>query len=155
MPSEAQGHSGRDRARYPDIRERIGEDPAQWLDKPLFSRPEENCSPAGWAIQRRVQGIDSLAVLAAWKGVERNLDRGPRDRVMEMLHGRAQELEEIGERPERLEGGADRVERESQWYIVRDGERVPWSEVDRAAAGAAFAESRLAVATDGGESDAE
>jgi hypothetical protein len=154
VPSDAQGHGSLDRARYPDVRERIGEDPAQYLDKPLFETSYDgDCSVAGWTIKVRIQSIDSFAVLGAWKGIERNLDRGPRDRVMEMLNDRAQELEAIGERPDRLVERDGRHVPKSEWYIVRDGERLPWEGVDRATAGAAFSEDRFAVATDGGESD--
>ncbi|WP_340099465.1 hypothetical protein [Salinibaculum salinum] len=151
MPSEAQGHGSMDRARYQKINDEIGEDPAQWLDKPLFKSPERNSTSAGWAIQHRIKSIDSFAVLGAWKGVERNLERGPRDRVMKMLNERAQELEDIGERPDRLQARDGRDVPEKEWYIVRDGERLSWSEVDRRGATVSFDTGSERAVTDGGE----
>jgi hypothetical protein len=48
-----------------------------------------------------------------------------------MLRDRAAELKEIGERDERVEPSDGRESPATDWYLVRDGERIPWSEVDR------------------------
>lgn len=132
MPSTNQGHGGSDRARYPEIKEEIGEDPARWLDEDLWRRgmtrtkqrgsgyhsqvvltEDEDVSHYGELVKARIRGIDSLEVLARWQAVERDLGRGedggPRQLVIDLLQERASELEEIGERPDRLEYGPRRA----------------------------------------------
>jgi hypothetical protein len=96
-----------DRERFPGLRDDLGEDPARFLDRPLFDGDEHTASP-GAIMRARIRGIDYLATLRAWKAVERNLDRGPRDRVIEMLEDREQWLLEHGDRDERL---PDEIER--------------------------------------------
>jgi hypothetical protein len=49
-----------DRDRFPSIREDHGEDPARFLDRPLF-------------IRARIRGIDTIALVRAWMAVERRL----------------------------------------------------------------------------------
>jgi hypothetical protein len=119
-----QGGSGPDRARYPDRRDRIGEDPARWLDAELLTPqaertkwvqrgrheemttiPDGQVSPRGLMVRARIQGIDKLAVVAHWLHVEHDLERGPREFVVELLEDRAAELKETGERPDRLPHG--------------------------------------------------
>lgn len=123
MPSEHQGQSGLERASFPGLKDDIGEDPARFLDHDLRRRPmgklidsvderghemqrlvpDEDCSPSRDFVKARIDGIDRIEVVRAWKAVERRLDRGPRDRIMQWLDEREQTLEEIGERPERCE----------------------------------------------------
>ena len=154
MPSEYQPVSQDDHThdRSEELREQFGEDPARFLDRPLFGSDSQFNTEPGWFIQKRIEGIDSLAVIGVWLAVENSLDHGPRRKVRQMLHQRAQKLQEIGERPDRCEPG-NREPRESEWHIVRDGERKPWDEVDRSVAGVGSGSHELAVATDGGESD--
>jgi hypothetical protein len=60
----------------------------------------------------RIASIDKFSVLNAWRAVERNLadqdDRDPRSRLMKELDKREHELEQIGERPDRLPAGPRR-----------------------------------------------
>jgi len=104
LPSENQGSSSTDRARFPDLRDHLGEDPARFLDQPLFGTH----SNPGRLMRDRIRGIDEVEVVRAWRAVERNLDRGPRDKVLEWLDEREDELEEIGDRPDRLSYGPRR-----------------------------------------------
>lgn len=151
MPSEHSPGESSDRERFPGLKDDIGEDPARFLDRPLFNGAEGMTSP-GWFIAQRIGGIDKIAVCRAWKAVERRLERGPRDRVIKLLEEREQRLEEIGERPDRLQERDGRDLPEKQWFQVdEDGERTPWNEVDRHAAGESLTSRSRAVATDGGE----
>lgn len=152
MPSEHMPAGGGDRQRFPHLKDDIGEDPARFLDRPIFDGGSGTSSP-GLFIRARIRGIDRIAVVRAWLAVERRLDRGPRDRIIELLEEREQRLEEIGERPDRLQERDGRELPDTQWYLVdEDGERTPWAEVDRRAAGESLAATDRAVATDGGES---
>lgn len=123
---------GRDRERYPKLREEIGEDPAQYLDVPMFR--DDGVTPLRTAFSR-IQGIDRIPVVNAWLAVERNLPRGPRDRVVAKLRERRQFLEEHGERPDELpasEGSAryrarevrEDVSCEYEWVDQEDGEQA-------------------------------
>lgn len=90
---------------YPHIEERIGEDPARWLDREL-----DGPGPLRY-IESRIAGIDRLAVIKAWRDVEDHLLRTPeegRPAVTERLDRRARELEEHGEREDHLEGVDER-----------------------------------------------
>jgi hypothetical protein len=46
-----------------------------------------------------IRGIGTKAELRAWRAVERQLDRGPRDAVVDRIEHRLAELDEHGERP--------------------------------------------------------
>lgn len=134
-----------DRARPYDVeamRETIGEDPGRFLDRPLVDGAQHTSSPAMF-IRARIRGIDRIDVVRAWIAVERRLDRGPREHIIELLEAREVRLEAIGERPARLAATrSDRDVPETQWS--HNGE--PWDAGDRCVA------SVPAVATDGGES---
>lgn len=131
MPSEHQGAVTDDRReRFPGLREDLGEDPARFLDRPLFgSNPQT--SGEGVFIRARIRGIDEIAVVRAWTAIERRLERGPREKVLDLLDEREAELAEIGERPDRCES-ADRDRPSKEWYFVDDGERIPWPEHEQA-----------------------
>ncbi|USZ75645.1 hypothetical protein NGM07_20005 [Halorussus vallis] len=99
------------------LKDDIGENPAQFLDRPLRSDGE-----LPLMIRDRIKGIDRLAVLHAYRAVERKLQRGKdiqnlpdsvdpdaldfyehdiepgRQRVLDALDARQQYLEEHGER---------------------------------------------------------
>ena len=119
-----------DRKRFPSLREDIGEDPARWLDRDLVTPecrkvqvsrdrsrspadvrlvPDRAVSSGEAFVRARIRGIDRIAVCRAWRAVERALGRGPdggpRERIIALLEQRERELEDIGERPDRLEHG--------------------------------------------------
>jgi len=58
-------------------------------------------------VRTRIESIDRIEVIRAWKAVERRLGRGedggPRSGIVQALDEREGVLEEIGERPDRLE----------------------------------------------------
>lgn len=102
------GGKSRDRERFPGLAEDIGEDPARYLDVDRIDDLE--------LARARIRGVDFLATLRAWRAVERNLSERDvvsehhRQRVMEWLDEREAELEEIGERDDRLSETIERRE---------------------------------------------
>ncbi|MFB6091617.1 MAG: hypothetical protein ABEK02_01255 [Haloquadratum sp.] len=94
------GRRTRDRVEFPRLRERLGEDPARFLDRDLVSDPA-----AQRMVRDRIAGIDSLEVLSAWRAVERKLaehhDREPRQGVLDALDERGIWLDEYGDRDDR------------------------------------------------------
>jgi hypothetical protein len=96
------GGRTRDRAET-DAKQHIGEDPARYLDV-------ERVSDLKLA-KARIRGIDFIAVLRCWRRAEMQLhERGVvsehhRSTVMRWLDERESELEEIGDRDERVEPG--------------------------------------------------
>jgi hypothetical protein len=154
MPSEHMPADTSDRARYPEIKTLHGEDPARWLDWQILGDQDRE-----FMVRTRIASIDEIGLCRAWIAVERDLDRQTRQSVISRLKKRIQELEEIGERPDRLEFGPrrppelqDDVETRVS-YVDDDGKRVPWDEVDRGVG--LGSRSGLAVATDGGEDNVE
>ncbi len=128
VPTEHSPASRHDRSRPYDVenvREAIGEDPGRFLDRPLFDGDQHTSSP-GTFVRARIRGITRLDVVRAWIAVERQLDRGPRQRVIEMLEDREATIEAREEsEPGRREIHHDR---EANWYALVDGERIPWEE---------------------------
>ena len=110
------------------LEEQIGEDPGRFLDYPLLSN-DANTSPLLLA-RARIRGIDHINVVNAWIAAERRLDRGPRAKVLEWLEDRKEALEAHGERGDRADGERKPVP-EKEWHWIRDGERIPYSELDR------------------------
>ncbi|WP_199243651.1 hypothetical protein [Haloplanus rallus] len=141
------GGPSTDRERFPALEEDIGEDPARYLDVDRVADLE--------LARARIRGIDFLATLRAWKAVERNLsDRGVvsehhRQQVMEWLDEREAELEEIGDRDDRLSdvdiesrrAGTPSTASQVRWPEREDGVRTE-NTVDA---------DRYRAATDGGE----
>lgn len=82
------GGRQRDRERFPRLKERIGEDPARYLDVDSIDDLQ--------LARARIRGIDFLATLRAWRAVERQL--GPWPKVLEWLDEREAELETISDR---------------------------------------------------------
>lgn len=83
-----------------EIAERIGENPARFLDVELIETGPRHTSTSGRDLfTARVRGIDRIGVANAWIQVERLLDRGPRDVVIDVLERRRDFLIEQGERP--------------------------------------------------------
>lgn len=75
----------------------IGENPAQFLDYDFV----ENDGMRELALAR-IRGIDRIAAVRAWIGVERALGRPARDRIIRALQDRGATLREV---PTRLTGG--------------------------------------------------
>lgn len=166
MPSDysPSGHDG-DRPEWRrDLADHLGEDPGRFLDQDLLTG--EGDHPALFALAR-IRGIDSIERVNAWIAVERRLDRGPRDAVIERLEDRREFLEEVGERP-----GPDEcsraAERSRRRLADRDLGSASWTWLDQDGEpyerSATYYQSDLgpdadsggeALATDGGESDQE
>jgi hypothetical protein len=97
------GGKSRDRAET-QAKQHIGEDPARYLDVDRVSDLE--------LARARIRGIDFIDVLRCWRAVVTKLhERGVvsehhRAKVMEWLDEREQELDEIGERDDRVEPGS-------------------------------------------------
>jgi len=123
--------SSSERESFPQLREDLGEDPARYLDVPMFI--DGNREPPLFTAFARIRGIDRLEVANAWLAVERRLDRGPRDPVVEALEERIAYLEEAGERPGTVptEEGPERYRRRE----IRDDVECEydWSEQSTAA----------------------
>ena len=161
------GGTSRDRQRCPEIADEIGEDPARYLDKDLMTPeatrldvktvdhghnrvrrvPDGHVDSAGRMARDRIESIDDLDVLEEWFRVEAELlerEDAPRKAVLGWLDDRRSELEEIGERPDRLMAGPTLP---PAWTF--EPSRI---ELDRPkSVQAKIAEKREAVATDGGE----
>jgi len=135
------GHRTRDREEYPSLKADIGEDPARYLD---VERLEELK-----LARARIRGIYFIQVIRAWKAVECSLsERGTvsehhRQTVMRWLDEREAELEEIGERDERVDAGGRTPSppAEYTWVDCKGGER-PTATVDA---------DRYRAAADGGD----
>lgn len=140
-----------DRETFPSLRDEVGEDPARWLDRDLLARqttrvtyttddlgrthaqikPDTATSTDGEKVHQRIAGIRSLPLLRAWRAVERKLGRGddggPRDRVMDWLAEREDELDAMRDRPERErylpEGPIPSTESSATWADRDGGER--------------------------------
>jgi hypothetical protein len=129
------------RERFPAVRERIGEDPARYLDYP------EDPDQLRLAYAR-IRGIDRQSVIVEWLRVERELERGPRETVIGWLQERNRELIEHGDRDDQLETAVDHeatlpsVSCDVEYLDHPDGER-PTSAADKI-------RSRT-FATDGGD----
>jgi len=115
MPSENQAGDRHERLRCPKLLDRIGEDPARWLDQDLLSHPDRRK-----LVFALIDAIDSVQRLEAWRAVEKRLanDRyaekarnpleKPRAKIMQRLDQREEWLELHGERPDRLPCGPRR-----------------------------------------------
>jgi len=148
------------------LKRKLGENPARFLDHELVDRGSRHTDRTLQRLARaRIRGIDKIGVVNAWIAVERKLDRGPRDRIIDLLEERKAYLEEYGERPDLATASLD--ERPSRYQphdrdlpeaevtiVTRDGERVPIEErPTRASVGNSLnSEGSGRIATDGGES---
>lgn len=112
--------STRERERFPAVRERIGEDPARFLD---YADPEDLL-----LARARIRGIDYQEVIVEWLRVERELERGPRETVIGWLQERNRHLLEHGDRDHQLATAIPHDEIESTksvavWADRENGER--------------------------------
>lgn len=142
---------GLNRQVYPHIEEKVGEDPARFLDREILVqsglqtvtregyRPDVRVSDPLEFIASRIQGIDRLEVIGAWLYVEADLLRTPdrsetdqrrdgRPKIRELLHERATELEAEGGRDEKLQHRREIVVDDDQeddvetiWQHTKDG----------------------------------
>jgi hypothetical protein len=105
-----------------DLIDTLGHDPARWLDRDLDTPqmveaeyyenqrghtnarfvPDTDCDPAARMVRERIEGIRDTVTLRAWRAVERKLGRGPnggpRERVLEWIESR---LDDLDDQPER------------------------------------------------------
>ena len=153
-------------ADFERMRDNIGENPAHFLDQPLFTG-DDGCSDPVEMIRDRIRGIDRLAVLACWTKVEEELGRTPaggRDRIMEMLADRREFLVDHGERPvdlqtewpqdlpNRYQPYGDREVPPKECHVIRrDGERVPYEDRPTTASVGRSVSSSTTASADGGE----
>lgn len=109
MPSESQpADTGEGVQAFPKIVERIGENPARFLDRDVMGTTPEGQSKPSLMLEARIQGIDYLEVIGCYLAVETQLDREecPRSGVMNLLEERKAWLEDHGDRDERAEYAA-------------------------------------------------
>jgi hypothetical protein len=126
--------------------ERLGENPARFLVEELTV--DEGDGTTGELMLARIRGIVSTGLIDYWLGAERWLamqhDREPRDRVIDALEERKEELEEHGEglsqagmtSAERRERVAERDAESVAVLVDEDGEEVSWSRQRGAVVGA-------------------
>lgn len=126
--------------------ERLGENPARFLVEELTV--DEGDGTTGELMLARIRGIVSTELIDYWLGAERWLamqhDREPRDRVIDALEERKEELEEHGEglsqagmtSAERRERVAERDAESVAVLVDEDGEEVSWSRQRGAVVGA-------------------
>lgn len=126
------GDSGR--PRFPDVDDEIGEDPARWL---AYS--------SAYALAR-IRGIDRVDVARAWIDVELALadergDDGPRSALLGALNARIIELQEHGERDEKLQQRReiDPSRRTPPTFVDVDGQEYPADEWRQGSASAKIA----------------
>jgi len=102
MPSEySPADSGDGIQQFPHIVERIGENPARFLDRDVLGSTPSGESKPSLMLEARIRGIDYQLVVDAYIYVELNLDREecPRSGVLSMLKRRKEWLREHGDRP--------------------------------------------------------
>lgn len=152
-----------ERERFPEIAERIGEDPARWLDQPLGDRGPSHTAVGGrLSAFARIRGIDYVHVAVAWIEVERQLERGPRQEIVDALKERIGWLNQQGDRDERIDLEAIEARSDPEPRTAAEYEAMPtrtpklpehhiWgSPTERLAERA-----RERAATDGGEEGSE
>lgn len=68
MPSENQPADTSERMRCPTLQDRIGEDPARWLDRDFLAHQD-----LAEMVRTLIDGIDTFERLEAWRAVEKRL----------------------------------------------------------------------------------
>lgn len=135
----------------------LGHNPARWLDRDLDTPqmvepeyyenqmghtkarfvPDTDCDPAGRMVRERIEGIRDPNTLRAWSAVERKLGRGPdgapRDRVLDWIDNRLDQLEAQPDRSRRErylpEGPVPETESTAS-FIDRDDSRSTHIQAD-------------------------
>ena len=140
------------------LAEKLGENPARFLDHDLVERGGRHTDHTLQRLVRaRIRGIDRIETVNAWIAVERKLDRGPRDLVVQLLEDRREYLEAHGERPDELEVPA---EEKPDRYRLLDSKTTEsclvWCDRDDGKRTGTYRRNRRfdnssRVATDGGE----
>jgi len=138
------------REQFTEIAERIGEDPARYLDSDVVERGRGHTTSTGRDLLfARIRGIDRLGVINAWIQVERALERGPREPVITLLERRRDWLLENGDSEDRPDGEREPSAPKEVVFLDEDGEPYERSSIE-----AKLRERReaaaAAVATDGG-----
>ncbi|SDJ33799.1 hypothetical protein SAMN05216226_102192 [Halovenus aranensis] len=141
MPSSSQHAAGHDREEFARLRRDFGEDPARFLDHDLIQDSDKR-----QLAMARIRGIDRIEVIRGWIAVERALDRPTRTGIIRALEEREDTLQEIGERPERLQFGPRRP---PSFYEDERGD----SEDEEENLSAHQKLNRMRARTDGGEPD--
>jgi len=128
----------RDREEFPVLRDRLGEDPARFLDRPLIDPSHQGTGSPFLLAKARIRGIDDAEVIRAYRAVERRLDRGPREEVLELLEEREEILDELGDRADRDLGERDPSETPPKAVFILDGDgtREPYESVRDSSASA-------------------
>jgi len=116
------GGPSRDHEEFPRAVEHINEDPGRYLDVDRLGDLK--------LAKARIQGIDYIAVLRCWRAAETQLlkvrnavSEQHYRQVMEWLDEREAELEELGERDERIEVGSRSPSPPAEWsWPDREGE---------------------------------
>jgi hypothetical protein len=136
--------AGRDREEFPVLRDRLGEDPARFLDRPLVEPSHQGTSSPFLLAKARIQGIDDREVIRAYRAVERRIDRGPREEVLALLDEREAVLEEIGDRDDRDLGERDPAETPPKDVLIIDenGNPEPYETARKSSASAKVARVR-------------
>ena len=93
---------------YPKIERDVGYNPARFLDMDLVETGDATIQSNRALVRAVIRGLQSVATVRAWDGVERNLarkvyDREPRQPILDWLAEREAELQERGDLDERLE----------------------------------------------------
>jgi len=120
--------AGPDREAFPSLRDHLGEDPARFLDRPLVEPSHQGTSSPFLLAKARIRGIDDAEVIRAFRAVERRIERGPRDEVLDLLDEREDVLDEIGEREDRAHTERDPAEtpRKEVFIVDENGNPEPY-----------------------------
>ncbi|WP_135807340.1 hypothetical protein [Halorussus marinus] len=145
--------------------DQLGFDPRRFFDEPLLAGDDTAMDPVE-RMRGIIRGLDDKQSVASLLSVEKTLERGPRDEVIEMLQDRMAFLREHGERPDNLRTewphelperyqphDRDRRQADVYWVDEDEGERRPWSQRPTSpTVGRSFDDVQTEVATDGGDS---
>ena len=130
------------------LKDKLGENPARFLDNDLIERgPSHTDQTLQRLVLARIRGIDRIEVVNAWTAVERKLDRGPRDRIIDLLEQRKNHLKEHGERDLPNLTAEERRERARRLYG-----QSPKSEDEGDEESLSAAQKLQKIRTEGGES---
>lgn len=124
-----------DREEFPELVDAVGEDPARFLDH-NFEGDHRTLVVA------RIRAIDQLGVVNAWIQIERELVRGPREPVIELLEQRREWILEHGGREDRLQDEDERTPAAPKDVVWLDEDGEPY---ERTSADAKLRERQAAL----------